>query len=73
VPRLAGVGWCISLNFDPVESRRGLCDTQAAGLSDRVRALEEIVLMADNYLPKLASAVLKARRAPLNGIDLKSH
>jgi hypothetical protein len=27
--RALPAGYCISFNFDPVESRRGLCDTQA--------------------------------------------
>jgi hypothetical protein len=43
--------YCFSLSFHRLERRRGACD-MAAGLSDHVWSLEEIVMMADSYLPK---------------------
>jgi hypothetical protein len=42
------------LNFDGVGRQRGLWHTRfaAAGLSDHVWSLEEIVQMADAYMPQ---------------------
>jgi len=47
-------------NFARIHKTLRITPSTAAGLSDHVWSLEEIVMMADNYLPK------PARRGPYN-------
>jgi hypothetical protein len=39
-------------NYDRIHKTLRITPSMAAGLSDHVWSLEEIVMMADNYLPK---------------------